>query len=327
MTKRIHEAGTLSVAADGSFRVLLISEGTGSSADYRREFFTQKNAEALAGNLSFPKHPADLMRPEHRDPMSAIGSIDETVTIEEHDGKLGFWSRFIPAKSKPEVQPYLAEYGHKLGLSVYQDCDGYDENGTFIAEALIPDDAYRSVDLVVAPGARGGFEKVAEAKKFVKVSESLGLVVDASATAEEKEENLMEIKELADKVDGLKVLVEALTKIVADGKIAEAQVEVDAAAVSKAVEAKVAAYTASEKLIADAKLTESQSADLRALALTGEDIAPAIEKAKAVLAEALTLAGVKPEDLPGVRKVTEHLGATKTDGDFSVDIPGFGKVA
>jgi len=323
MTKRIHEAGTLSVdQAKGTLRVCLITEGVGSSAEFPRSFFTQKNAEALAGSLSFPAHPYDLEHPEHRDPLSAIGSIGDTVTIEENDGVMGFWGEYKVAESKPDVAAYLKEFGHKLGLSIYQDSDGHTDasTGRWVAESLDAGDAYKSVDLVVAAGRGGKFEKVAEA---------LGLLPKASATAEEKNEDahMEKIDEVADKVSKLTVVVEALAQTIAAGKTAEAQVEADAAAVNKAVEAKVAAYAASEKLIADAKLTESQSADLRALALTGEDIAPAIEKAKAVLAEALALA--KPTNGSEDRyRVTEHRsGNEDKQGEFSAEIAGFGKVS
>src|SRR5690606_16442873 len=79
MTKRrLHESGTIGVdSTKQKFRVCLISEGSGSTAEYPREFFNQANAEALAGALSFPGHPEDLERPEKRNPMSAIGSIGD----------------------------------------------------------------------------------------------------------------------------------------------------------------------------------------------------------------------------------------------------------
>jgi hypothetical protein len=315
--KRIHEAGTIALdLATKAFRVCLITEGAGSSADFKREFFVQKNAEALAGSLSFPAHPMDLEKPEHRDPLSAIGQIGDTITIEEHDGKMGFWGEYIPAKSKPQIAEYLAEFGPKLGLSIYQDSDGHNDpaTGRWIAESLDASDAYKSVDLVVAAGRGGKFEKVAEA---------LGLLPKASATAGEEEVSPMEIKEVNDSVVALAKVVEGLVSTLEGKAKADLQVEADTSAVNKAVEGRLGDYDKAVSLITEAKLTESQTASLRALALKGEDVAPHIEDAKKILAEAKALAA----DPDGTKKIVEsHLGGgeDKTDSGFAV--PGFGKV-
>lgn len=318
MTKRIHEAGTISVdAKTQKFRVRLISEGPGSSADYPREFFTQKNAEALAGSLSFAGHPADIEHPEMRNPLGAIGSIGDRVDIEiDADGKAAFWGDYIPAASKPEVGAYLAEYASKLGLSIYADSEGREDpaSGKWIAEGISPDDPYKSVDLVVAAGARGKFDRVAE---------GLLRIQEASATAGEKKENPMEIKELADNFDkkfsDLTKVVEGLALIVEGKAKADLQVEADTTAVAKAVEGRVDDYDKAVGLIFEAKLTESQSASLRELAKTGVDIAPHVETAKKVLAEARA-------GLDGNTADT-HLGGGSEGAPKSFAVPGFGKVS
>ena len=326
MKKRIFESGTISHdKTKDSFRVCLITEGSGSSADFPREFFVAENAQKLAGALSFAAHPVDLSKPEHRDPLSAIASIGENVTIEEHDGKLGFWGEYIPSKSKPQIAEYLREYGTKLGLSVYSDSDGHNDpmTGKWVAETLAEDDPYRSVDLVVAAGRGGKFEQQ-------QLAESLRRITETSATAEEEEVTHMEIKELADKFDksfvDLTKIVEGLVSTI-EGKTKVAlQVEADNTAVEKAVERRLADYDKAVGLISEAKLTESQSASLRALALKGEDIVPAIEHEKKVLAEAR--AG---QDEDGHGRIAEnHLGG----GDIKVGswdpasiAGGFGKVS
>lgn len=324
-TKRIAEAGTITVAEDGSFPVCLITEGAGSSADFPRGFFTQANADALANSLSFPSHPVELDKPQHRDPLSAIGKIGESVTIQETDGKMGFWSRFLPAKSKPQVAEYLAEFGHLLGLSVYADSDGHNDpaTGRWVAESLNGSDPYKSVDLVVAAG-RGG--------KFVKVGESLGLITQTSTPVEEKRALTME-KDVEDRFNDLEA------KIM--GKLAEALAaapaplqdkEPDKAAVDAAVNTRLTEYQAKVKVIAEAKtLSESQVAELNALALDGKDITDALAKAVKVSEEfgkrALT------EDVNGEKQehytVAEHLSGGDTTSKFSASslVPGFGKVA
>ncbi len=316
MTKRIHEAGTIAVdAKTQKFRVRLISEGPGSSADYPREFFNQRNAEALAGSLSFPGHPTDLERPDLRDPMTAIGSIGDKVDIEEHGGKLGFWADYYPAASKPEVGAYLAEYASKLGLSIYADSDGREdpESGKWIAESLVADDPYKSVDLVVAAGARGKFERVAEGLRRIQ---------EASATAEEKKENLMEIKDVekvvADALSPLTKVVEGLVSALEGKAKADLQIEADTTAVAKAVEGRLADYDKAVGLISEAKLTESQSTMLRELAKTGVDIAPHVETAKKVLAEARAGLGDNADT---------HLGGGSEGTPTSFAVPGFGKVS
>lgn len=323
MTKRIHESGTITHdKTTNSFRVRLIREGSGSSADFPRSFFVAENAAALAGALSFPNHPADLERPERRDPLSAIGSIGENITIEEHDGEMSFWGEYIPAKSKPQIAEYLNEYADKLGLSIYMDSDGHPDpvTGKHVAESLVATDPYKSVDLVVAAGAGGKFDR--------KLAESLRRITEASATAEEEEVTQMEIKELAEsfekKFDGLTKVVEGLVKTLEGKAKAELQVEADTTAVEKAVESRLGDYDKAVGLISEAKLTESQSASLRALALKGEDVVPHIEAAKKVLAEAL--AGREDQDEVKHDRIAEHLGGgSNNKDDWDPSVPGFGE--
>lgn len=315
MKKRLVEAGTIAVDPETkTFRVCLLQEGRGSSADYPREFFTPENAIGLAGSLSFPGHPADVTRPELRDPLGAIGQIADEVTIEEHNGRMGFWSEFTPAQSKPEVGAYLSEFSDRLGLSVYVEFDGRKDasSGRWIAEHIIGSDPYRSVDLVVAAGAGGKFERAAE---------SLRRFVEASATAEGKEESLMEIKDVENVVNAALAPLTKIVESLAATIQGNAQVEVDATAVEKAVEARIGDYDKAVGLIIEAKLTESQSEMLLELARSnaGVDIAAHVEKAKKVLAEARAGAGDAGAN---------HLGGGTygSDKGFDIDVPSFGRM-
>jgi len=316
-TKRIYESGTLTHDPAKGFRVCLITEGRGSSADFTRSFFTAESAARAGGALVFPGHPFDYDRPEHRDPMSAIAHIDENVTIEEHDGLLSMWSTLIPSKTKPEVASYLEEYGPKLGLSMFSDTNGHNDTSTgrWVAESLAEVDPYRSVDLVVAAGRGGKIEG--------RIAEALLALAEPSATAEEKKENLMELKDVDDKIVALSKVVEELVATMTGKAKAALQVEADDAAVAKTVESRFDAFEKACGQIAEAKLTDSQSAELRALAKTGVDITPNIESAKKVIAEALALAG---DDADGTKKIAEaHLGGGSTKA-FDPTVGGFGVV-
>jgi|GEM_PF-3398394 len=317
MTKRIYESATIAYdKKKKALRVVLITEGSGSSSDFGREFFTQENADLLAGSLSFPGHPEDLERPEYRDPMGAIGSIGDVIDVEEVDGLMQMSGDYLPSKSKPQVAEYLNEYASKLALSIYSDSEGRADpsTGKWIAESLTPIDPFRSVDLVVAAGRGGKFEK--------QLAESLRQLTEASATAGEKEVTHMD-KDIELRFDGLTKIVEGLVSTLEGKAKAGLQVEADTTAVEKAVEGRLSDYDKAVGLISEAKVTESQSASLRALALTGVDVAPAIEDAKKVLAEAL--ASKEDDDKDG--KIAEHLGGGTDKTDTGFDVPNFGKVS
>lgn len=320
-SKRIHEAGTISVdSTTSALRVCLITEGSGSSANYPREFFNQTNADRLAESLSFPAHPMDLEHPEFRDPLSAIATIGDTVTIEEHEGKLSFWSTYHPATSKPETAAYLAEFGPRLGLSIYSDSDGHDDptTGKWIAESLVENDPYRSVDLVVAAGRGGKIERVAEA---------LGLLPNKTSAHVEEEEVTHMDKDIEERFNALDATVSKLSEALEGKAKAELQASADEEAVTKAVESRLANYDKVKEAVDAAQLTESQAKSLMARAAKGEaldTLQPDIDNAKAVVAEALKSAGVTPSER---KTVAEHLGADDKGGDFNISIPGFGKVA
>lgn len=325
MTKRVlsESAGRVVRQDDGSFRICIVDEGQGSSADWPRDFFEgergRANADVLSGAISFPNHPKDYDRPEDRDPMTAIGRIGRQVDILEVDGKLGFWADYLPSK-RAGVAEHLEEFGDKLGVSVF--CEGETrknlQTGREEAVSLDPTDPYCSVDVVVVAGRGGKFAKqLAEShRRFAE---------EASAPAgEENEETHMDkdIEErfnklTSDFMSALSALAEKL-----DGKAkADAQVEVDKAAVDAAVESRLGEYDKAVDLITEAKLTESQSSELRARARKGEDITGAVETAKKVLAEARKGRG----DADGGEDL--HLGGGSGSGSgLSFEVPGFGRV-
>ena len=320
-TQRLAEsAGKVVRQADGSFRICIVNEGEGSSADWPREFFTGEHGEAnkaaLQGVISFPNHPKDYDRPEDRDPMTAIGRIGREVTLEEHEGKMGFWSHYIPSK-RPGVAEHLEEFGDVLGVSVF--CEGETrtnaETGRPEAVRLFGDDPYRSVDVVTVAGRGGGFARLAESHRR--------LAEGASAPAGEKHEETHMDKDIEDRFDKLSSALASLAdslKPAVDKSAEELQAKVDQDAVDKAVDDRLADYDKAVDLISEAKLTESQSSDLRARARKGEDITGAVETAKKILAEARGGAANQGGE--------QHIGGGAGAGSagLSFDVPGFGRV-
>lgn len=313
------ESGRVVRKADGSFRICIVDEGHGDSADWPRDFFTPENAALVAGLPSFPSHPEDPEQAEYRNPMSIIGRVGKDVTIEEHDGKLGFWADFHPSK-KPGVAEHLEEFGDILGVSIYSmgltrhnESTGRDEVVMLDAE-----DNYRSVDVVIVPGRGGRFEKrLAESHR--RLSES----TSAPAGGNEQEEETRMDKDIEARFDAFEQKFESALKTLADtlkGKAdADAQAKVNEEAVTKAVDEALADYDKAVDLISEAQLTESQSSDLRARARKGEDISGAVETAKKVLAEAASRGGSNGGTIP-------HLGGGGTSGaTITFEVPGFGK--
>lgn len=325
MTKRIlSESGSLVRDPRGGWRVCLLTEGRGSSADYPRDFFNEQNAQVLRGALSFPNHPKDYDKPEERDPMSVIGRIGDTVTIEEHDGKVGFWSTYHPA-NRPGVVEHLEQFAECLALSVF--CEGdtkYNmETGREEAIAFDPTDPYKSVDLVIVGGRGGKFEK--------RLAESHRRLTETSAPAEEKKEETKMDKDIEERFNKLSTEFNAFNAAISDlaKKLDSAaqddvQAKVDQEAIDKAVDERLGKYDKAVDLISEAKLTESQSSDLRARARKGEDITGAIETAKKVLAEAQRGRGSSGDESE------PHLGGGgggNNSDDLSFDVPGFGRVS
>lgn len=337
MTKRLNESGTLAEAAGEGRRAILISQGLGSSGYYGPEFFTQENADALAGALSFPGHPDWNDSPSDRNPLSAIGMIGETVEIDiDESGNARFIGTFRVAKSKPDVDEYLNEFGSRLGLSIYIEGDGeYNSaTGLFDVKSLNGNDPYRSVDLVVAAGRGGTLLEGASrnTKNFLAEAQRklLALVEDnASAPAEEEDkEDDMTVEEkvdaLASAVDTLTTEIKSLVTAKEASAAADLQAQVDDTAVQTAVEARLDRFAADSALINEAGLTESQQAEAMVMAKTGGDVKSFVESAKKVLDEARALV---ESNKSGGRPAVGHVaGSIKESAAFGAAVPGFGKV-
>lgn len=276
--KHLLEAASLvseSASEDGTWKVRLISEGRGSSGIYTRELL-ENHHHAFDDVLSFKNHPGMWDGPQSRDFTMIAGEVVGGTWIESDErGLTAVYGNWLP---DPEYRDKLERYKSKLGLSIYIEGSGYEnEDGDFVVDWFNPEDPYASLDVVVAPGARGKF------------MESMRQVYSARAenkpsTTEVQENRNKKMEEKLDKA------IELLTTLVANEaeKAAEAaQVEADAEAAREAAEKAVSAYAEAVKAVDEAELFESQREAILARASEGADVADLVAEAKKVKEEAL----------------------------------------
>ena len=273
--KHILEAATLaseSASADGTWKVRVISEGKGSSGTYTASLL-ENHHSAFNEVLSFKNHPTGWDGPQARDFTMITGQVvGETWVEKDERGLTAIYANYLP---DPDYRDKLERYKDKLGLSIYIEGSGYeDENGEFIVDWFNPEDPFASLDVVIAPGARGKFlESARQAYESVDADAKKSTVTSAG---EEKEIKLDEKDR-----EKLDALVAAVATLVADKEKATAeaaQVTADAEAGRNAVEAYDAAVTAIDK----AELPEAVVESLRKQAKDGVDVAPLIEQAIAM---------------------------------------------
>lgn len=278
MKRHLLEAASLvaeSASEDGTWKVRVISEGKGSSGIYPAELL-ENHHHAFDNVLSFKNHPVGWDGPQSRDFTMIAGEIVGETWVEKDER--GLTAVFANYRPDPEYADKIERYKNKLGLSIYIEGSGYEnENGEYVVDWFNPEDPYGSLDIVIAPGARGKFMETM--REFYSASQPGDKRSGARQT--EQKENKLEKEEFE---AALKPLADALATLVAKdeaGKAAEAQAKADEAAVTSAVEA----YDAKVKAIAEAGLPEVQAESLRAAAKAGQDVAPLIEAAKTLKAE------------------------------------------
>ena len=290
MKKHLLEAASLvseSASEDGTWKVRVISEGKGSSGTYTASLL-ENHHHAFDNVLSFKNHPTGWEGPQSRDFTMIAGEVIGETWIEKDER--GLTSVFANYRPDPEYAEKLERYKNKLGLSIYIEGSGFeDEDGEYIVDWFNPEDPYGSLDIVIAPGARGKFmESMRECYS--------GKPSDDKHPGTRQVEN-KEIKMDQELKDAFKGISDTLAGLVAKDKAAEAaeaQVKADQSAVTSAVEA----YAAAEKAIADADLLDVQVESLRAAAKAGQDIAPLIESAKAVKDAAVKAVKESAEEEP-----------------------------
>ena len=303
--KHILEAATLaseSASADGTWKVRVISEGKGSSGTYTASLL-ENHHSAFNEVLSFKNHPTGWDGPQARDFTMITGQVvGETWVEKDERGLTAIYANYLP---DPDYRDKLERYKDKLGLSIYIEGSGYeDENGEFIVDWFNPEDPFASLDVVIAPGARGKFlESARKAYESVDADAKKSTVTSAG---EEKEIKLDEKDR-----EKLDALVAAVATLVADKEKATAeaaQVTADAKAGRNAVEAYDAAVTAIDK----AELPEAVVESLRAQAKEGVDVTPLIAQAVA-MKEAFEARGERLNESSQGRDIVTRTVESATD--------------
>lgn len=277
MTKRnLIEAATLvseSASEDGTWKVRLISEGKGSSGTYTASLL-ENHHHALDEVLSFKNHPTGWDGPETRDFTMIAGEIKGQTWVENDErGLKAVYGNYLP---DPEYKEKIARYKNKLGLSIYIEGSGYvdEASGEFIVDWFNPEDPYASIDVVIAPGARGGFMESLKKTYDSRRSES----EKPGVTSAQEIGKLSMEKDVEERFTALEALLQTLVAKEQDSKAEAAQAEADKDAGRKAVEA----YDAAVVAIDAADLPEKVVESLRAQAKEGNDVTALIEQAVAI---------------------------------------------
>lgn len=309
--KHLLERATLigeSASGDGTWKVRLISEGKGSSGVYTASLL-ENHHHAFDNVLSFKNHPTGWDGPESRDFTMIAGQIVGETWVESDDrGLKAVYGNYMP---DPEHKDKIERYKDKLGLSIFIEGSGYWDEAAdeFIVDWFNPADPYASLDVVIAPGARGKFM---ESMRSFYESATPGSHKATTTAVEEKKDNEMDEKAIGEAIaSALAPLAAKLDTLVAakeNAEAAEAQVKADAEAVAHAVEA----YDAAVKAVDEADLLKPQAEALLEAAKRGEDITAAIESAKAIKEAAVEAARVSESASSGGR----DFGASNANIEF-----------
>lgn len=309
--KHLLEAASLigeSAREDGAWKVRLISEGQGSSGFYSRELL-ENHYEVFNDILSFNNHPTGWDGPEARSFTEIVGEISGDVWVEDDErGMAAITGWYLP---DPQYKEKLDRYKSKLGVSIYAMGEGeFDENTGNFNVISFEEDPYNSLDVVIAAGARGKF-----LESMRKVYEHRSSDNTSSRLAEENTEKGMTLeKDVEERFDALSTLIQGLVS----SKQESAQAAADQALVTAEANARVEAIVSSLAAVESARadLLPSQVASLTESAKRGEDVAPAIESAKAIAIEAReTFAG------QGAEGETGRLGES---ANSTYELRGFG---
>lgn len=281
-TKYLLEAASLigeSAREDGAWKVRLISEGQGSSGFYSRELI-EGFYEVFNDVLSFKNHPTGWDGPETRNFTEIVGEILGDVWIEDDErGMASIAGWYLP---DPEYADKIERYKKKIALSIYAMGEGeFDENTGNFRVTSFQEDPYNSLDVVIAAGARGKFLESMRKTYEHRSSEQESSVASA---LDNKSKGITMDEETKAAFAALTTLISGLV----DTKQESAQAEADATAVQAEADARVEKIVSSLEAVESARadLLPSQVASIMESAKRGEDVAPAIESAKAIATEA-----------------------------------------
>src|SRR5690606_25798615 len=215
-------------------------------------------------------HPKEGEGPGDRDARDQWGVLEEDATVEPGTGAIG--KIRVLAHWKDVVE----SLGDQASLSIYSLGES-DEEGN--VTALLAHET-NSVDMVGYPGRPGsGLKKKIEAARAASPKPA------AEPSAEEKKENHMEIKDLAERFDALIAKLEPVVAFVtAESAKKDESAKSEATAEDLDAARAEGAKAASESFAAidAAELPEKIAEGLKAKVLEGKDVTDAIADAKAV---------------------------------------------
>lgn len=273
------------------WRVIVARPGKGSSGTYSEDLFRRDAEKIIApGGQMFINHE-DSRNPKDMVAVYPEGSFwdeDEKAVVAEAE-VFSHWKSFVE-----EVGPHCGVSLYALGES--------DEDGNITA---IIEDRLNGADLVSRPGLVGSglAEKLYESAKMAESNEKPGV------TSARETKGIKMDQEIKDAFAALHALIAPLVAKEEARAADAAQVEADEAAVSKAVES----YDAAVKAIDEADLLPSQIDSLRAEAKKGADVAPLIEAAKQVKADAIAALGESNDDTAGGRVISTRTVESAVD--------------
>jgi hypothetical protein len=248
------------------WRVIVAKPGKGSSGTYSAEVFKRDAAKMLP-----PGAQAFINHDEARKPTDMIGVYE----------KGGSWDDDLQAvvsdlRVFEHWGSFVEEVGPHCGISLYA-LGEQDDEGNVTA---FVEDVYNGADLVARPGLVGS----GIAEKLYESALAASAKSSAELSAQERKETMEMDEKAIEAINALTAQVSALVSSSTAKVEAEAQHEADEKAVEEALATRMASIEAIEA--AREELLPSQVKHLMAEAKTGKDVAPLIEAAKEVAAEA-----------------------------------------
>lgn len=268
------EVAKAPVKKGNRWRVKIATPGQGSSGFYTADVLREYGPVAIpAGTKSFLGHA----KPEDRSLRDLVGSFPDGAYWSAEENAL--FADLEPATSKwADVLNELGTLAEaSISVAGTKDAQG---NVLTLAHSRA-----NSVDLVAHAGLEGS-GLTEQIESLIESARSVDPITEPGVTpgAGDKEHNMDKIEEQLTKLTSV---VESLVADKSAKATADAQAAVDAAAISTAVNEALATYDAKIALIeAETELLPSQRAFLREQAKAGADVAPLIESAKKVVAEA-----------------------------------------
>lgn len=302
--RKLHESGTLAPKrAEGVYPIRIITEGKGSSGVYSRELLDTYK-DVFANRPMFINHPKDKDKPWERELQTIAARTSENV--EARDLEDGTRALFTEARVDQQWIPLMEKYGDLIGVSVYIEGDGKEVNGEYVVESFNPEDPYRSIDFVIAPGRGGRIEQMVES--FRAIETSLGQpggtgAASASTTTHNESEidNMDELTKLVEsligKIDSLAVEV-ATVKSLSENAAAAAGEKLDAIQVADEI----------SKAVTEAKLPEGARKRVIAAVSEGTAVAEAVKTESEYIKNIVESIDIKPEAVAGIGRVVEGQG-------------------